>query len=154
MSEVPVAAIGDIHSPRYLKEFKEALARFKPEKVDLLLLAGDIVNKGRVEEYPRVLEALKRKGVKCPIVACFGNEEYDEKIGRLRRMCGGEVLFLDDEKAVLEVKGIKIGIVGSRGSLDKPTVWQARNIPGIERLYRERVKKVARLRSGHDGVYI
>ncbi|TDA32497.1 MAG: metallophosphoesterase, partial [Hadesarchaea archaeon] len=70
---IRIAAAGDIHSPKYLDLFGEALRRMG--KVDLFLLAGDLVYKNDHNQLPSLLEILRRfhRG---EVLACFGNEEY------------------------------------------------------------------------------
>ncbi len=137
-----VAAVGDIHSPRYLDLFIKAMSGLP--RVDVFLLVGDVVLKGKIEELPKVLDIVERN-TNCPIVACFGNEEYEDLHDEIRRLCEGRATFLEEEIYVLQVGDVTLGIVGSKGSLDRPTWWQARNIPNIRKIYAERVKKVADL---------
>jgi len=134
-----VAAVGDIHSPRYFDLLLE-LAREKLE-VDLFMLAGDVVDKGKIDEYPRVLDALEEH-VDVPVIACFGNEEYENLHDELKGLCSGRVVFLEEETFVLRAGGVSLGIVGSKGSLDRPTRWQSKNVPGIRELYAARAEKV------------
>ena len=113
-------------------------------KPDAFLLAGDIIYRGRVNEFDRVLRVL-RKVFDGPIIACFGNEEYDEYIPLLIKRFGRDVKWLNDESLVLDVKGCRIGIVGSRGCLDRPTKWQLKNIPGIKEIYSRRIERIDEL---------
>ena len=77
-------------------------------------------------------------------MAVFGNDEYEEIKDKLRED-NPEVTFLDDESTVLELDGLRVGIVGSKGSLETPTSWQRRHMPGIEEIYEERVEVVGEL---------
>lgn len=146
MGKIFLAAVGDIHSPKYLDLFLRALDSLS-EDPDLFLLLGDIVYKGRWREFRRVVLEIKKR-IDCTIVSCFGNEEFEDVIPRIMEENSGDVIFLDDEAVKLDLGGLKIGIVGTRGSLDKPTSWQARNVPNIERIYAERVEKVEKLLQG------
>jgi len=139
---VRLLASGDIHSPRYLAEFRAALKAVAGIEAAAFLLAGDLIEKGRVEFCDSVVSSIRRI-MDVPIYAVFGNEEYDEVKPALRERCGVE--WLDDEVAFLETEEGVLGIVGTRGALDKPTTWQRRNIPGIEAIYSERVRKVEAL---------
>ena len=78
--------------------------------------------------------------------AVFGNEEYFD---RERSFIENypEVVWLNDSVAEVEVLGFKFCIVGSRGVLAKPTHWQAKHIPDIHNIYRERVKRLTHLLS-------
>ncbi|OYT51427.1 metallophosphoesterase [Candidatus Bathyarchaeota archaeon ex4484_135] len=137
---VIAAAVADVHAPRYLDLFREALSALFDQygQPDLMLLVGDVVEKNAHEKLASVLELLE--GLECPIFACFGNEEYEES--REAYLSYSRVKWLDDESTVLELKGLRIGLVGSRGSLDRPTWWQRTHIPGIRALYRRRIKVI------------
>jgi len=140
---VRVAAVADIHAPKNLEAFKRALERM--EKPDLFLLAGDIVLKGDFNQLPRVVEEIRRVH-SGEIIACFGNEEYDEVEGALRSF--GEVKWLSDQAEVFEIRGRTVGIVGSRGSLDRLTAWQRGHRPELSEVYRERVRLLDELLGG------
>lgn len=132
-----IGAVGDIHYPAYKGLFEESLKNIK--NIDLLLLAGDIVDVGLYKNY-NIVYGLIRKYLKCPVIACFGNTEFQKKEIKNENK---EIRFLDDESFVFG----GIGIAGTTGSLDKPTSWQAKNIPGIREIYRQRVVKVKDLLS-------
>jgi len=145
-----IAAVSDIHSPRYFPEFLRALDGLDAleKKPQLMLIAGDMVNRGGAEEYERVYNAMFGK-VTCPIVACFGNNEYQEIRDKLKARFRN-VSFLDDQSTTvaLRVPGsprdLVVGIIGTTGSLENPTPWQRANVPGIERIYADRVAFVER----------
>lgn len=140
-----VGATGDIHSPKHFQLFKEALEKTDIKKLDILIFTGDLIYKGKTEEFKNVLKVLDDFGVECPIVSVFGNEEYEPLHNKIRRITSGKITFLEDEPLEITVDGKTLGIVGSKGSLDKPTTWQARNIPNIREIYHERVNKVDEL---------
>ena len=141
--KLKIAAVADVHSPKYLSQFIDALSLL-PNDIDLFLFAGDMILRGRVEEFSRVVEAV-REIYRGPIVACFGNEEYDEVIPRLERDYGDEVIWLNDSSINLTVSGFKLYIVGSRGTLDRPTRWQLKNISNIREIYEKRVSLIDQL---------
>ncbi|MEM0017597.1 MAG: metallophosphoesterase [Candidatus Korarchaeum sp.] len=134
-SQMRILGLSDVHAPVFLKELKEASGECGD--ADLLLLAGDIVDRGRIEYYGEVIDVLSSTGAR--IVAVFGNDEFDDLKDELRRNLA-DVLFLDDESTFLNIDGTTIGIVGSRGSLELPTVWQRRKLPNIDRVYEDRVR--------------
>lgn len=131
-----IAATGDAHLPHYYEEFLSTLDRLTI-RPDLFLIAGDMIDRGRVEEYEKIYNILFGK-VQCPIVACFGNNEFAQLREDLRQRFK-EIKFLDDEYTVLNIKGVDVGIIGSTGSLDIPTSWQRRNVPNIEVIYKRRI---------------
>ncbi len=135
-----------MHSPRYLLEFVAALNRHRGEcsEVDMVVFAGDMVYKGRVEALKPVLDAVRSTCGDKPVVAVFGNEEFIGLEEEFRRRYP-TVTWLDDEKQVFTIRGVRVAVVGTRGSLERPTRWQARKIPGITRIYAERLKRVEAL---------
>ena len=141
-----ILAVSDVHSPRYLIEFAAALARRSEEckRVDLVVFAGDMVYRGRVEALRPVLDALRGRCGEKPVAAVFGNEEYIGLEGEFRSRYP-EVTWLDDEMHVFEVGGLRVAVVGTRGSLERPTRWQRAKMPWIARVYAERVERIGRL---------
>lgn len=136
-----IAATSDVHSPRYYEDFIKAVDALNV-KPDLFLMAGDMVNRGNIEEYEKIYNVLFGK-ITCPIIACFGNNEFGEIRDRLKEKYK-EIRFLDDQSIMLQVGYATVGIVGTTGSLDNPTFWQSKNIPNIERIYQERISFVDR----------
>jgi len=137
-----IAATGDIHSPRYFPLFVDVMDKFL-EKPDLFLIAGDIVHKGDVKEYTKVSNAFFGK-IDCPIVACFGNNEFGELRDNVKTGISN-IRFLEDETLTLRIAKKSVGIVGTLGSLDRPTFWQSRNIPGIADIYEKRIDRIDKL---------
>jgi len=143
---VLIGAMGDAHGGRFLRPegLKEQL-----EGLDLLLLAGDITDSNDLGAFDTVLSAIrKRSGV--PIVAVFGNDEYEQDRPRYRERY--DIAFLDDERTDLDIDGRKVRIVGTTGALDRPTWWQRNNMPGVHEKYLRRVGMVSSLleREGCD----
>jgi len=131
-----IAATGDIHSPIYYELFVKSLENLRV-KPDLFLLAGDMIDRGKIEEFDKVWNALFGK-ISCPIVACFGNNEYDE-LRETLKVKFPKIRFLDDQSIVFSIDTTSIGIFGSTGSLDQPTRWQKVHIPHIEKIYASRI---------------
>ncbi len=140
-----IAAIGDIHSPRLFEFFVKAMEDFNA-KPDLFFLAGDVINRGNVDEYQKVYNVFFGK-VSCPIIACFGNDEFGPETRIVIENKVPDIKFLDDETLTVEVQGKSVGIVGSVGSLDRPTYWQRNNVPDIMDVYKKRVETVEKLLS-------
>jgi Icc-related predicted phosphoesterase len=141
---VRILAVADVHSPRYLNEFAQALAQH--EQPDVFLLAGDMINRGKAEEYTNVLDTIEKVlGSDFPVIGCFGNEEYSEVRKEIISIVGDRMIFLDEKSTILETNGLKVGIVGTQGSLDKATSWQRRNIPSVKGVFKRRAKRAASL---------
>lgn len=137
-----IAATGDIHAPQYYEEFVHAIDALQV-KPALFLLAGDVINRGELQEWEKVYNALFGK-ITCPIVACFGNNEFIPDLTKEIKQKHKEIKFLWDESIILRIGNTSVSIIGTIGSLDVPTRWQKQNIPNIEGIYRERVNLVDR----------
>ncbi len=138
-----IAATSDVHSPRFYEDFVRAVDSMQV-KPDLFLLAGDMIERGNSpEEYERVYNALFGK-VSCPIVACFGNNEFIPDARTQIKLKIKDIKFLDGEGIEIKMGYTSIGIVGTIGGLDTPTNWQRTNIPNIEKVYQERMTTVDR----------
>jgi Icc-related predicted phosphoesterase len=143
-----IAATGDIHSPVNYDMFVKEINNIAVQP-DLFLIAGDLIDRnatresGPFKELRKVSNAMFGK-INCPIFACFGNNEFLQHWDQIREE-NPEIKFLQDESVLVEVNGQKVGIVGSKGSLDRPTWWQRNNIPGIAESYTKRIDKVAHL---------
>ncbi len=138
-----IYASADIHSPHYLPLFKNSLKKHLDNPC-LFILAGDIVDKGKIGMAKPVFEAIKESYSKTRIVAVFGNEEYMDREDMFISEYP-EVVWLRESIHYTRCSGYKISIVGSRGSLKRPTPWQRRHIPRIEEIYRRRVAAIREL---------
>jgi Icc-related predicted phosphoesterase len=131
-----IAAISDVHSPQYFDEFVRAVD-WMNVRPDLFLIAGDMVHRGDLPEYEKVYNVLFGK-IKCPIVACFGNNEFQQLRDQLK-LKYNDIKFLDDETTVLSILGRSVGIIGTTGSLETSTPWQKANIPNIQQIFETRI---------------
>ncbi len=139
-----ILAVSDVHSPRFFAQFVGSLENCAAP--DLFLMAGDMVNRGTVSEFPRVLDAIDDTlGRGFPIVSCFGNEEYSEVRDPILSQVGERVIFLDEKAQNFEIGGLTVGIAGTQGSLDRPTEWQRRNLPNIKGVFERRAHRAASL---------
>ncbi|MCK5239992.1 MAG: metallophosphoesterase [Candidatus Thorarchaeota archaeon] len=133
-----IAAISDVHSPRYLSEFKSALE--KCESPDVFLLAGDMIDSGKIEEYRNIADAItNRFGEELPIVACFGNDEHGAQVESVQKMVGERITFLDGETTVISIRGTILGILGV-------PVLDVANSPqdsSLEEIFKNRIQYLA-----------
>ena len=144
VDEVRILSVADVHCPKYLSEFRAALDGLQAP--DVFLMAGDMIFRGQVTEYVHVLDAIEEAlGSDFPIIACFGNEEYGEVRDDIIDLTEERMLFLDEKSTILETSELKLGIVGTQGSLDKATTWQRRNIPSWKGVFERRAKRAAAL---------
>jgi len=133
---VLILAFSDVHSPKYLRFLRA------DGKYDVVLMAGDLVEKSRVENLRPVVEFAKLRGKR--LVAVFGNEEYREREKEFVNAYP-EIKWLSDEYVVLDGERGCLAVVGSRGSLLKPTSWQRSNIPNIEAEYARKPEVIRQL---------
>ncbi len=117
----------------------------KAEEPNLFLMAGDMYLSDTPEDYKIIIEHFKNLGWKCPIIACFGNREFEQKYDEIKSICGSRIKFLNDESVKITIKGKTVGIVGSKGCIDQPTFWQIKTIPNIRKFYKERAEKIRQL---------
>lgn len=108
---VRIAALGDLHVGRTASPaMSQALARVR-DVADLLVLCGDLTDRGTEEEAVQLARDLKAVGV--PIVAVLGNHDYEagspELVARILSDAG--VHMLDGE--AIEVLGV--GFAGIKG---------------------------------------
>lgn len=140
---INILATADIHSPKYLSLFMKSLKE-TAAKPDLIILAGDLVEKNTIPAFKPIYNALLQKYEEIPIIAVYGNEEYRGYEYRYEELYR-KIIWLNDKYVILSIRNYKIAIIGTRGALDKPTTWQARNIPEIYKYYKELPNKIAEL---------
>lgn len=115
MSEVRIAAVGDVH----LAEDARGLLRPAMEQVgehaDVLLLAGDLTRHGTVEEARVVADEFADLDV--PVVAVLGNHDYhsdaQDRIAALLTDRG--IRVLEGDTVTLQVDGCRLGVAGVKG---------------------------------------
>lgn len=144
-----IAAVGDVHGPENRDVLRVDLARLGP--VDAFLLAGDTTNRNDLDAFGAVLETIRER-VTAPLFAVFGNNEYQEDHPKYvaRFADAFSVRFLQDEAAVVGPADRPLRIVGSLGSLDRPTWWQRKNRPHLADEYRRRIEVLDGLLAGDD----
>ncbi|MET1159710.1 MAG: metallophosphoesterase [Thermoprotei archaeon] len=142
MYEIKILATSDIHAPRYTGLFFKAVKLTKIQP-DIIILAGDLVEKNNVSALKPIYNYILNNFDGIPVFAVFGNEEYRGFENRYVEEYR-EFVWLNDEYRIVDVKETRVAIIGTRGALDKPTPWQARNIPGIASYYRELPERVSK----------
>jgi Icc-related predicted phosphoesterase len=112
---IRAAAVGDIHVAA------DTAGRLRPHldelagDLDVLLLAGDLTRRGDPEEA-RVL-AGELRGLPIPVVAVLGNHDYHlDAEARVRaELEEVGVRVLEGDAAVVEIRGLRLGIAGVKG---------------------------------------
>jgi Icc-related predicted phosphoesterase len=144
-----ILAVSDLDSLEgHYEQFWNILQ--KAEEPEIFLMAGDMYAEDDPSKYEIILEYFENLGWNCPIIACFGNREFEQRYDEIIRIAGYRIDFLDDEPIVVEAEKKKVGIVGSKGCLDQPTWWQMKTIPNIRKIYRERTERIREMLLGLD----
>ena len=139
-----LAAVADVHSPKFLEEFAESLNLV--DVPHLLLFAGDMVNFGRATQYLNIVQAIDSSKIKdVPIIACFGNEEFEDSRQEILNLTEGRIMFLDGESTVLKIAGSKIGIVGATAPVDIRGERKGLNKMGLREIYESRAEHFGNL---------
>ena len=107
-----MAALADIHLGRagYGPPLQPLLAQV-PERADILVICGDLTDRGEPDEARQLTRALGSVGV--PVVAVLGNHDYESgKVDEVRRIfCEAGVHLLDGD--AVELMGV--GFAGVKG---------------------------------------
>jgi Icc-related predicted phosphoesterase len=139
-----IVAVSDVHSPLYLEAYKRSLKLTGLSNVDIVVFAGDMVERNMINALAPVEKVTRKTFPNAEIVAVFGNDEFMDHEDEYRRLYP-DIKWLDDELYSVEINGYKLGIVGSRGAIDRPTWWQSKHIPNIKEIYARRVEKIKSL---------
>jgi Icc-related predicted phosphoesterase len=145
-----VAAAGDIHSRESRREEIDAAFAALEGKADLVLLAGDLTSHGTPDEA-RIL-AHATGGVDAPVIAVLGNHDWhaghSEEIVAVLEEAG--VTVLDRASTVREIRGIEVGIVGTKGFVGgfPGSYLPDFGEPLLRRLYAEGIAEVGAIDAG------
>jgi Icc-related predicted phosphoesterase len=112
---IRVAAVGDVHYDRNaagrLRSQFEALGG----QADLLLIAGDLTQRGTLDEVEALIHDLR--GLPVPVVAVLGNHDFhanqQDKIRMLLRENG--IFALEGESVEIKVRDKTVGVMGLKG---------------------------------------
>jgi len=114
-ASIRIAAAGDVHATEELGDRLARAFASTAGDADVILLAGDLTTHGQPDQA-RVL-ARACSSLQVPIVAVLGNHDHhsgcaDDVQAELRE---GGIVVLDRGHTVLELNGLEIGIVGTKG---------------------------------------
>lgn len=146
MSEVRVAAVGDIHvNEATAGEVRSILAEVSG-KADILVLCGDLTNRGLPHEAEILVDALS--SCRIPVVAVLGNHDFEsgESEEIVQILCHAGVRVLDEEPHEIETVGFA-GVKGFCGGFDRHTLSPFGE-KTIKEFVHEAVDDVLRLESG------
>jgi Icc-related predicted phosphoesterase len=115
MDAVRVAAVGDLHVRSRTRGLLRPEFEALPDRADLLLLAGDLTQRGQLSQAHTLADELGGLGL--PIVAVLGNHDYGEgQESQIRALLASfGVTVLDGTSTTLEVRGMRVGVAGTVG---------------------------------------
>ncbi len=150
-----IAAAGDLHaSEDHRERLTDSFAEVA-DRVELVLLAGDLTTFGLPEEAA-VLANACRAAAPLPVVAVLGNHDHhsgraDEVAATLR---GAGATVLERDHLILELGGIEVGVVGTKGFVGG---FPGAEIPDfgeplLREVYAETSLEVAALEQGLEAI--
>src|SRR3954466_5622607 len=112
---IKVATAGDIHCSQANREETAAAFAAVDGTVDLILLAGDLTTHGEPEQAQVLADACR--GLSTPVVAVLGNHDWHvNRVPELTRVIeDAGIELLDRSHAILQIKGVEVGVVGVKG---------------------------------------
>lgn len=117
-TRIRIAATGDIHLGREgdAQRWRASFDGLR-DRVDLVLLAGDLTTHGEAEQGAMVAEAVGGIAGDIPILAVLGNHDWhvnrrDELVAVLEE---GGIEVLERAHRILEIGGAEVGVVGTKG---------------------------------------
>jgi Icc-related predicted phosphoesterase len=147
---VTIAAAGDVHASEQTRARLEQSFAALEERVDLVLLAGDLTTLGEPDQARVLADACA--GLRVPVCAVLGNHDLhsgcgDEVAGILR---DAGVHMLDRSSTTLELAGGEVGIVGTKGFVGGFTGSSLPDFgePLLRRVYAETSAEVEAIRQG------
>jgi Icc-related predicted phosphoesterase len=151
---VTIAAAGDVHASDVTREKLEQSFHSLEERVDLVLLAGDLTTLGEPEQAGVLADAVG--DVRIPICAVLGNHDLHcgkgEEITEILKDAG--LHMLDRSSTTLELEGLEVGIVGTKGFVGGFTGSQLPDFgePLLRQVYAETTAEVEAIRSGLQAI--
>ena len=151
---VRVAAAGDLHcSPARRREVEEAFARLDSD-VDVVLLAGDLTTHGEPEQAAVLADAVA--DATAPVVAVLGNHDWhaNRRDDVVRVLEDAGITILDRSWTTLDVRGTRVGIVGTKGFVGGFPDSQLPDFgePVLRRVYAETTEEVAAIDAGLEAI--
>jgi Icc-related predicted phosphoesterase len=153
-STLRVAAAGDVHAGEPLREHLTRVFDAISSESDLVLLAGDLTTHGVPDQAAVLADACK--GVQVPVIAVLGN--HDHHSGQAEEikdvLVRGGLTVLDREHTIIEIDGLEIGVVGTKGFVggfpgaEIPDFGE----PALRQIYQETSAEVEALEQGLEAV--
>jgi Icc-related predicted phosphoesterase len=151
---VTIAAAGDVHASEATRARLEQSFAELEERVDLVLLAGDLTTLGEPEQAQVLAGACA--GVRVPVCAVLGNHDLHsgrgDEVADVLRDAG--VHMLNRSSTTLELEDGEVGIVGTKGFIGGFTGSSLPDFgePLLRRVYAETSAEVDAIRQGLQAV--
>ena len=113
---IRIAAAGDVHFGRESdrERAREAFGALR-DRVDLVLLAGDLTTHGEPEQATILGDAVRDLGI--PVITVLGNHDHHssraDEVTAVLEEAG--IVVLDRSHHILEICDTEVGIVGTKG---------------------------------------
>lgn len=145
MSTVRIAAVGDLHCPRFPMSLLQSAFAHVAGRADVLLLCGDLTDHGTEDEAKLLVKELT--AVKVPIIAVLGNHDFEagkpEVVTAIFKDAGVHVLDGDS----VEIDGVGFaGVKGFAGGFGERAL-QPWGEPSIKAFVHEAVGEALKLES-------
>ena len=147
---ITIAAAGDLHASAATRERLEQSFAALEERVELVLLAGDLTTLGEPEQARVLADSCANVGV--PVCAVLGNHDLHcgrgDEVTALLRDAG--VHMLDRSSTTFELAGGEVGIVGTKGFVGGFIGSQLPDFgePLLRHVYAETSAEVEAIRNG------
>jgi len=150
-----IAAAGDLHaSEDHRERLTDSFVEIA-DRAELVLLAGDLTTFGLPDEASVLADAC-RAAAPLPVVAVLGN--HDHHSGRAEEVAatlrGAGVTVLERDHLILELGGIEVGVVGTKGFVGGFPGAEIADFgePVLREVYRETTLEVEALERGLEAV--
>lgn len=147
---VRIAAAGDIHCSEETRDHLAAAFERVQDEADIVLLAGDLTTHGAPEEAAVLAEITR--GLEVPIYAVLGNHDWhvNRALEVIAALTAGGVTVLERSSAVCEVRGMRVGIVGTKGFVGGFPDFELTDFgePLLRQIYAETTQEVEALDRG------
>jgi Icc-related predicted phosphoesterase len=149
-STIRIAAAGDIHCSEAARPRIEAAFERLGDRVDLVLLAGDLTTHGEPEQAGVLADACRGLGI--PVFAVLGNHDWhaNKRDEVVRVLVDGGIRMLERDWRTCEIRGTTVGVAGTKGFVggfpdsELPDFGE----PLLRQVYAETTAEVAALERG------
>ena len=151
---IRIAAAGDIHYGERADDRERARATFAAleDRVDVILLAGDLTTHGEPEQAQIVADAVRDVGV--PVLTVLGNHDWHvdraDELQAVLQEAGVVVLDKHRSHHVIDICDTQLGVAGVKGFMGgfQGTHLPDFGEPSLRGVYRESVEEAEALGEG------